>query len=186
VATALKRREIDLDKAAKERKAQIDYRGPSAERVRAAGGFYEIGGDRQVGQKYTMQDSPLDRMMARNAIDPAEYSALRKYAHHWYHGGLLSSVGSVDLNRIFASDPLSMSGMAKSEGQAHHRQQYRQARAELGHRPGIVVDNVVCQELSLEVAGYAIGWTNRPQAVAAATEMLRDAGYRLSRHWGLG
>jgi len=79
-----------------------------------------------------------------------------------------------------------MSGMAKSEGQAHHRQQYREARALLGHRPAIVVDNVICAEHPLEVAGYAIGWTNRPQAVAAATEMLRDAGYRLAKLWGIG
>lgn len=170
------------------RKPQVVFRaveGPTDERRRHAGGFYEIGGDDRASQKFTMQDSPLDRMKARDAIGPKEYSALRKYAHHWYYGGLLSSVGSVDLNRVFASDPLSMSGMAKSEGQAHHRQQYRRARSILGHRPGIVVDSVVCQEHNLEVAGYAIGWTNRPQAVAAATEMLRDAGYRLAKYWGM-
>jgi hypothetical protein len=170
-------------------KPQVVYRaveGPTDERKRHAGGFFEIGGEDRASQKYTMQDSPLDRMRAKNTIDPVEYSALRKYAHHWYHGGLQSSVGSVDLNRVFAADPLSMSGMAKSEGQAHHRQQYREARAMLGHRPGIVVDNVVCAELTLEAAGYSIGWTNRPQAVAAATEILRDAGYRLSRLWGIG
>jgi len=170
------------------RKPQVVYRnldGPTLERQRHAEGYFEIVGEERSSQKYTMQDSPLDRMKARGAIDPVEYSALRKYAHHWYHGGLLSSVGSVDLNRIFAADPLSMSGMAKSEGQAHHRQQYRQARVILGHRPGIVVDNVVCQELTLEIGGYSIGWTNKPQAIAAATEMLRDAGYRLSRHWGM-
>jgi hypothetical protein len=133
-----------------------------------------------------MLDSPLDKMRARDAINPKEYAALRKYAHHWYHGGLQGSVSSMDLNRVFASDPLSMSGMAKSEGQAHHRQQYREAREEIGHRPGIVVDNVVCAELSLEAGGYSIGWTNRPQAVAAATEILRDAGYRLAKMWGMG
>lgn len=160
--------------------------GPTEQRKRHAGGYFEVGGDARAGVKFTMQDSPLERMRARDAIDPKEYSALRKYAHHWYHGGLLASVGSVDLNRIFASDPGSMSGMAKSEGQAHHRQQYREARALLGHRPSIVVDNVICAEHSLEVAGFAIGWTNRPQAVAAATEMLRDAGYRLAKHWGIG
>ena len=171
------------------RKPQIVYQaleGPTDERRRHAEGYFEIGGDSQVGRKYTMQDSPLDRMRARNAIDPVEYSALRKYLHHWYHGGLQSSVGSVDLNRVFASDPLSMSGMAKSEGQAYHRQKYREAREMLGHRPGIVVDNVVCAELTLEAAGYSIGWTNKPQAVAAATEMLRDAGYRLAKLWGIG
>lgn len=160
--------------------------GPTDERKRHASGFYEINGEDRASQKYTMQDSPLDRMRARDAIPAVEYSALKKYAHHFYHGGLQPSIGSVDLDRIFASDPGSMSGMAKSEGQAHHRKEYRRARSLLGHRPGIVVDNVVCCEQTLEVAGYAIGWTNRPQAVAAATEMLRDAGYRLARYWGIG
>lgn len=178
-----------MSRTALKRKPQVVFQpigGPTDERKRHADGYFEIGGDNQVGRKYTMQDSPLDRMWARNAIDPKEYSALRKYAHHWYHGGLLASVGSVDLNRIFASDPGSMSGMAKSEGQAHHRQQYREARALLGHRPSIVVDNVICAEHSLEIAGFSIGWTNKPQAIAAATEMLRDAGYRLAKHWGIG
>jgi hypothetical protein len=34
-------------------------------------------------------------------------------------------------------------------------------------------------------AGMCIGWKNRPQAEAAAIEILRDAGYRLAKHWGL-
>ena len=174
---------------AKLRKPQVVFRaveGPTAERRRHAQGFYEVSGEDRSSQKYTMQDSPLDRLRARDAIPALEYSALKKYGHHFYHGGLQPSLSSVDLDRIFASDPGSMSGMAKSEGQAHHRLQYRRARAILGHRPGIVVDNVVCCELTLEVAGYAIGWTNRPQAVAAATEILRDSGYRLAKFWGIG
>lgn len=177
-----------MARAALKRKPQIVYQnieGPTSDRLRHAGGFFELAGEDRASQKFTMLDSPLDRMRARDAIDPKEYSALRKYAHHWYYGGLQSSVSSMDLNRVFASDPLSMSGMAKSEGQAHHRQQYREARAMLGHRPGIVVDNVVCAERSLEAAGYSIGWTNRPQAVAAATEILRDAGCRLAWLWGM-
>jgi hypothetical protein len=125
-------------------------------------------------------------MRQRDAIGGNEYAALMKYRHHWHHGGLESSCGSVDLNRVFSSDPGSMSGMAKSEAQAHHRQQYRAGRAALGHRTGIVVDNIVCAEQSLEIAGYSIGWRSKPQAIAAATEMLRDAGYRLSRLWGIG
>ena len=176
-------REIDFDKKAEA--ARTDARGPTAERIWKADGAFDLGGDDRVGRTYIFSDSPLGRMFKRHAIDPIEFTALQRYKHHWYHGGLLSSMGSVDLNRVFASDPSNFSGMAKSERQAFHRQQYREARELIGHRPGIVVDNVVCQELSLEIGGYAIGWRNRPQAVAAATEMLRDAGYRLSKHWGI-
>ncbi|MDR3485107.1 MAG: hypothetical protein P4M05_09365 [Bradyrhizobium sp.] len=87
--------------------------------------------------------SPLDRLHGRRAIGDKEYSALKRYYHHWHCAGLQSAVGSVDLNRVFASDLGSMSGKAKSEKQFYHRQQYRSARCLIGHRPGIVVDNVV-------------------------------------------
>jgi len=176
-------REIGFDKKAEA--AATDVRGPTAERIWKANGAFDIGGDDRGIRTYTFSDCPLGAMFKGKRIDPMEFTALQRYKHHWHHGGLLSSMGSVDLNRVFASDPSNFSGMAKSERQAFHRQQYREARELIGHRPGIVVDNVVCQELSLEIGGYAIGWRNRPQAVAAATEMLRDAGYRLSKHWGI-
>jgi hypothetical protein len=177
-------REIDLDQQRAERKSPMDYRGPTQGRIAAAGGSYVIGGDRGH-LTFTMQDSPLDRLHGRRAIGDKEYSALKRYYHHWHCAGLQSAVGSVDLNRIFASDPGSMSGMAKSEKQFYHRQEYRAARKEIGHRPGIVVDNVVCAEVSIEIAGYSIGFTSPYRARQAATEMLRDAGYRLARFWGM-
>ena len=176
---------INLDQERAERKSSIDYRGPTNERVTAAGGAFAVGVDRGH-QTFTMQDSPIDRLRKRGVISDREYCALHRYYHHWHCAGLQSSVGSVDLNRVFASDPGSMSGMAKSEKQFYHRQEYRNAREEIGHRSGIVVDNVVCAETTLEIAGYAIGWTNRPQAAAAVIEILRDSGYRLSKFWGMG
>ncbi len=112
--------------------------------------------------------SPLDRLHGRRAIGDKEYSALKRYYHHWHCAGLQSAVGSVDLNRVFASDLGSMSGMAKSEKQFYHRQQYRSARCLIGHRPGIVVDNVVCCEWSLEIGGFGIGYTSPYRARQAA------------------
>ena len=160
--------------------------GPTAERLSKAEGNFTIGDDQQGGKIHTMRDDPLGRMFARSAIGGAEYAALQKYRHHWYHAGLGAAIGSVDLNRIFSSDPGSMSGMAKTEAQAHHRQQWRTARESLGNRVAAVVDAVVCQERLLDAVGYQMGWRSKPQAIAAATEMLRDAGYRLSRFWGIG
>jgi hypothetical protein len=164
--------------------AQSD--GPTAERLSKTGGHFTIGDDKQGGRIYTVRDTPLDRLFGRNAITGAEFAALQKYRHHWYHAGLDASMGSVDLNRIFSSDPGSMSGMAKTEAQAHHRQQWRTARENLGKRVAVVVDAVVCQERLLDAVGFEMGWRSRPQAIAAATEMIRDAGYRLARLWGIG
>jgi len=160
--------------------------GPTMERIAKAEGFFTVGDDQQGGKIHTMRDDPVSRMFARNVITGAEYSALQKYHHHWHHAGLEMGVGTVDLNRIFSSDPGSMSGMAKTEAQAHHRKQWRDARAALGHRTGVVVDNVVCAGHTLQSAGIMIGWHSKPQAIAAATEMLRDAGYRLAKLWGIG
>jgi len=178
-----------LTRGIKGKPAKVEFReisGPTPERLVKTDGFYVVGDDKQGAKIITIRDTPLDRMFNRNAIGGSEYAALQKYKHHFHHAGLEPSLGSLDLDRVFSSDPGSMSGMAKTERQVHHRRQYREARALLGHRPGIVVDNVVCFELALEAAGYSIGWTNKPQAIAAATEMLRDAGYRLARLWGIG
>ena len=160
--------------------------GPTLERLAKAENFFTIGDDKQGGKIHTMRDDTLGRMFTRRAISGIEYAALQKYFHHWHHAGLEMGVGSVDLNRVFSSDPASMSGMAKTEAQYHHRKQWRDARSILGHRTGIVVDNVVCCGHGLEMAGFSIGWRSKPQAIAAATEMLRDGGYRLAKLWGIG
>ncbi|MCK1520210.1 hypothetical protein [Bradyrhizobium sp. 17] len=160
--------------------------GPTRERLAKADGFFTVGDDQQGGKVHTMRDDPVGRMFARKVITGAEYSALQKYHMHWHRAGLEMGVGTVDLNRIFSNDPGSMSGMAKTEAQAHHRKQWRDARGLLGHRTGIVVDSVVCAGNTLQDAGSAIGWANKPQAIAAATEAVRDAGYRLAKLWGIG
>lgn len=178
------KREINFDKAKEAR--QVDARGPTPERLTAAADAFDIGGDNHGVRTYIFADSPLGRMFKRKAIDPIEYTALQRYKHHWYHGGLLSSMGSVDLNRIFASDPSNMTGMAKSERQAFHRQQYREARELIGHKPGIVVDNVVCAEWPLHIAGHSIGFDSPHRARTAAAEVLRKSARVLAKFWGIG
>jgi hypothetical protein len=169
---------------------KVEFRaitGPTLERLRKAAGFFAVGDDEQGTKLFTMRDTPLDRMLSRDAIDGSEYAGLVRYRSHWFHAGLCGSVGSVDLNRIYSSDPGSFSGMAKTEAQAYHRQEWRKARDKiLGPRAGIIVDDVVCAEMTLEATGYSIGWKSKPQAIAAVTESLRDAGYRLAKHWGIG
>jgi hypothetical protein len=76
--------------------------------------------------------------------------------------------------------------MAKSERQAFHRQQWRLAREELGHQAGIVVDNIVCAEWSLEIAGYSIGYTSPYRAREGARIILKDSGRVLADLWGIG
>jgi hypothetical protein len=169
--------------------------GPTAERLSKAQNHYHIGDDKQGVRIYQFCDSPLDRLYSRLTKRAgrrdeeelrAEYIALQKYRNHWFAAGLQSALGSADLNRIFASDPGSMSGMAKTEKQAHHRKEWRAAGTCLGHKPGIVVDNVVCAETSLEIAGWSIGYNSRTTAIVHAERILRESGRKLASLWGIG
>jgi hypothetical protein len=120
--------------------------------------------------------------MRRN-ISAEEYSALKKYALHWLAGGLQGHLGSVDLNRILAFDPGSMSGLAKSEAQADHRKLYHQARDRIGIRPALVADHVACFDTPLAVVGNILGYRSRWHGKVKAIEILSDAGYRLGQFW---
>lgn len=160
--------------------------GPTPERLAKAGddAIRSVGSD---GERIVvMRDAPLDRMYSRHAIDPVEYQALQKLKWHWHSSGMPGAIRSADLNRVFAADHgLNMTQLAGQEAQAHHRQQWRKAEATLSPRARIVVERVVCREQTIEHAGYAIGMTSKHRANAAASELLRDAGYRLATLWGM-
>lgn len=159
---------------------------PTAERLKAAGEDFVLGGEDRGVRTFAMRDTPLDRALKKKIITGAVHSALQKYRHHWYHAGQAPVISSLDLDRIFAGGDGGPAGMPKSEGQVFHRQRWREAQTALGMRSSVVVDKFVCDELTLEVCGQALGWNSKPQAIAGATEILRDAGYRLAKLWGIG
>lgn len=119
----------------------------------------------------------------RRAISGEEYSALRKYALHWLAGGLQGHLGSVDLNRILAFDPGSMTGLAKTEAQADHRRLYHAARDHIGTRPAFVADQVACYDSPIPQVGAMLGYRSPYRGRARAVEILSDAGYRLAQFW---
>lgn len=176
----------------------VEHRSlPTRERMAKTGGDYEVGGDDRSGKVIRVMDAPLDRMRSRHMIGGREYEALNKYRIHWWHGGLSGNLRSPEIDRVFAGDPLSVTGMARSERQAYHRDQYRKARAKLAtadtisspttenHKMLIVLDNVLCSEQSLEIAGYAIGSKSRYRARERSKELLLKAADILVLHWGL-
>jgi hypothetical protein len=164
-----------------------DYRGPTAERVRHAGGAVEEGSDQRgipTGIR-TMRDAPIERLYQSDKLTDEQYRAAVKFRHHWYHAGLCSPIQSVDLNRVFASDSSSFSGMAKTEAQAFHRKIHRLAIQAVGVQSGYLLQTVICEEIGLDEAGKKLSWGNRPQAVAAATERLKVALDQLCTLWGI-
>jgi hypothetical protein len=160
-----------------------DNSGPTAERFRQSNGCYTIAGRSKSARRIAMLDDALGRAWMRQKISGEEYAALKRYALHWLAGGLQGPMQSVDLNRIFAFDPASMSGLAKTERQQDHRDAYHAARAEIGTRPAFVADQVACYDTSMRQAGIMLGYRSAWHASEAARQILCDAGYRLGRFW---
>jgi hypothetical protein len=159
-----------------------DDAGPTLERLKHSNGYYsDIG--RRSGRRVSMLDDALGRAWMRQKISGEEYAALRRYALHWLAGGLQGPMQSVDPNRIFAFDPMSMSGLAKTERQQDHRDAYHTARDGIGVRPAIVADHVACFDCSLLQTGIMLGYRSAAHARAEAARILADAGYRLAVIW---
>ena len=177
-------RHARLRNSVKRRKqALVERRAlPTPERLRRAGADVERGDSGQL----TMRDSPLERALARNALTTEQYSAGQKYRHHWYHAGLASQLGSLDLNRVLAVDIGGYAGMPKTENQLFHRQRYRETAQAAGKIGSYVLEWAVCREVALDQVGLALGWSSRAQAYAAALERMKAALDELCKLWGIG
>jgi hypothetical protein len=175
--------------------------GPTPERLRLAQGHASIGDDKMGGTIIQFMDSPLDRAYSRlvraakteNQIDKlrVEYAALKKYYGLFIESGMIGSIGSVDPNRTYSPSPSGRTFLAGSERQQNIRDEYRAARIHLdnsedyGQKQTIVLDNVVANEYSLEIAGYCVGAETAKEAAELAELILRDAGWRLGKMWGM-
>jgi hypothetical protein len=168
--------------------ARSIFEGPTAERIAKAEKHFTVGDDKRGTRVYHFLDSPLDRLYGRLAKGAkrrgeeeairSEYTALVKYRHHWHASGLETSPKSVDLDRVFSVDPSGMSGMAKSERQAFHRQMHRKAAEKLGHSVAILLDNFICYEWDSEIASGLSPYLFR--------KTIRDAARTLAKLWGVG
>jgi hypothetical protein len=159
-----------------------EYRLNHAGRLDPAGKLYTDVGSRSR-RRVLMLDDALGRAWMRQKISDEEYAALRRYRFHWLAGGLCGPLGSVDLNRIFAHDPASMSGLAKTEKQVDHREAYYAARAGIGLVPAFVADKVALFDHNLTEVGLMLGYHSEARGRDKAREILSDAGYRLSAVW---
>lgn len=161
----------------------LDDAGPTPERLRKAAQFFTVAGRSRSTRKITMLDDALGKAWMRQIISAQEYSALRRYALHWVAGGLQGPLGSVDLNRIYAFDPSSMTGLARSEAQLDHKRTYYAAKQAIGFNPSFVADQVACFGRGLQETGMSMGFRSPYRARKRAAEYLSSAGASLIKHF---
>ena len=157
---------------------------PTAERIAQAGGGVVHGDDPRAGQRLYSVRSTVDRMLDKGAIDAAMHQAAQRYAGHWYAAGVAGVPPTVDLNRT-SGGGVNTYGMAASEVQAYHREQYRQAVQTVGKWRYVAFEAVVCHGETLESVGRGMGEQNTAQAIAAAREMVKGKLHALACMWGL-
>lgn len=160
-----------------------DSAGPTAERLKMTDGNYTVAGRSRSSRRITLYDDALGRAWMSRKLSGVEYSALSRYAHHWASGGLLAPLQSVNLDRVYAYDPTSMSGLCRTERQVAHRAAYYAAREVIGTRPAFVADAVACHDIRLVDVGLMLGYRSKAHGRARAREILADAGYRLAAFW---
>lgn len=158
---------------------------PTPERMARAGSAFETGGNERGGKVIRIMDSPLDGMLRKEWIGGAEYAALDKLRHHWWHANLSGSPRSADINRSWATDLFGFSHMAKTEVEFHHRTQFRKAMKLFSHLRGIVVTNALFSELPLHLCVPTIGRSSAFRCRERAKMELRGAADQLRRFWGL-
>lgn len=154
-------------------------------RVQIVGGSAAtVGADRVV----RLSEAPLDRLFARNRLDPADAERNRQLheagdklrTHHHYAG----------LTGIAANDPNHSGGGSAAhrtpitETMERHRRALRIAESAMDAGDWRVVIDVACLELTLEAAGRKVGYGNDEAAVAVALDRLRRGLGGLADLWG--
>ena len=155
--------------------------GATRERLQKANGQVHV----QNGVQY-LRDDTLDKALDRGDITHRQYEAGKKYRHHWYNSGMAGSLQSCDWNRVGFSADFS-AGMPRTEVEAHHRKQYRLAKAELESFSVLLfeaIESFVCREIGVVAIG-SNRWGNRPQAQAGATERIVHGLDVLARLYGI-
>lgn len=152
---------------------------PTPERVAKADGFIHASKD----GPFTVRDAPLERLHASKRLTDAQYNAGTKFRLHFHHSGMEARFAVQ--NFMGVGGGAGWDAMPASEHQAHHRDQYRRAVQLLGMKASMVVEDTCCRGLDLVVVGRKLGWSNDPQARAAATTALEYALDKLAREWGM-
>lgn len=157
---------------------------PTVERISKAAGAFEIGGGRRSRLRiYRMRDAPLERLADSGRISAAQYQAAQKFQRHWFGGLLAGVLHSVDPDRVFAINLVTMSGLPRSQHEVEDRDEYRRAVGVMGAGEHLAVEGVACAELSLQAVGHVLGFRSAFRARTIAFSFFRDGADKLARLW---
>lgn len=147
----------------------IDERGPTRERARK------------------LCPSPISAALEAEKITRDQALAAEKYYKHWHQSGMVASLPSIDLDRVFGGEGFQV--MPKTETQAFHRDRYRKARAEIEEKCGDVsrwvLEQIVCHERGFTEIGAIFGHKNRTRAAQVAFDLLKPPLNILVKEWGI-
>lgn len=168
------------------------FNGPTAERILQDDALFDIGDDQQGTTIYRSMprlEQTYKTWRARaGARDERElnlqFAALTELGRAFMEGGMLGSVGSVDCNRTYSPSAAGRAHLAKTERQLNDRDTVYRAQQKLSHHQWIVVSNVVFNDHSLIIAGYAIGANSQTRAYMTAGDRLKEAGTITARLLG--
>lgn len=147
----------------------VDERGPTKERMNK------------------LRPSPINLALEAGKLNQDHGLAAEKYYKHWHHSGMVASLPSIDLDRVFGGEGFQL--MPKTENQAFHRDRYRKAKLVIEQQCGEVcrwaLEQVVCHERGFTEVGSVFGHKNRTRAAQIAFEMILPPLNVLIREWGI-
>jgi len=167
----------------------VDERGPTTERIKRAGGEFEVGDSGTI----TLRQSPIERGWKRGTFTERQYHAAEKLYNHWIRAGLAGSYGSSDPLKIFATTQDFTRLFSTEVSEAHNwavRKAFRvvadgvDAGGQRADHACTVLRLMVLEEKPLSVAGQAIGFLGT-RAETMALTLIRSALNILIKEWGL-
>ncbi len=168
------------------------FEGPTKEHLSQDGVMVETGDDKQgtitwrllsrLEQTYNTWRVKAGSREEQELI--AECAALKEVGRAYQEGGMLGSVGSVDLGNASFQGGAGRSHLAKTERQLNDRNKVYKVKQRLTQEQWIVVSNVVFNDNSLIAAGYAIGEKSQTSAYRAAGRRLKRSGEVVARLLG--
>ena len=81
------------------------FETPTSERLKRAEGYYTQAGPSRARRRFVMMDDNLGRLVLHRQLTQQQFSALQRYAVHWYLAGFAGALASFDLDRIRAMAP---------------------------------------------------------------------------------